>query len=482
MRVGTRLGLLDHPDGDRRIHTCPVPRTGGLAVALAATVGLLIGLKLIGSSSFSVQAQGFAAAIALIVAVGIIDDWRGIPPIAKLVVQSAAAYLAVSCGLRIDHIAITPDVGFSTGVFAYPLTILWLVAITNAVNLVDGVDGLASSVGIVACSALAIADTYLGADGSAIGALAMTGALLGFMRYNRSPARVFLGDAGSMGLGFSLGLLSVSATTDATNRTYMLVPVFALAYPIIDTSIAIARRWLRGHPLSRADGRHVHHRLLALQFSAGRAVALLTIVFGCVAIAGLVVTFAPAQLTVALFIGTLLFFLIASLYAVRLLHYNEFVELGAAFVSVLFNARTVVREKILAGDLAEQITTADSFDRVQSMIVEASGDLKLVSMELIHREPHPRNVHPIPITASSPQFKLDYHVATGRNGRNSDLVLRIWSTRERRQTNGRPSAERIAARVGPAVEDWIKAHPDVLTALAEADSVDQRAVNHARTS
>jgi UDP-GlcNAc:undecaprenyl-phosphate GlcNAc-1-phosphate transferase len=480
--IGHRLGLLDYPDGDRRIHKFAVPRTGGIAASLAAAVAALIGLQLAGFSGIDVRAQGIAAAIALVVGVGVLDDWRGIPPVGKILVQAAAAYVAMHYGIVVDYIAITPDLGFATGVFAYPITLIWLVAITNAVNLVDGVDGLASSVGIVACLALAFVDVFLGGGTAAICALAIAGSLLGFMRYNKSPARVFLGDAGSMSLGFSLGLLSIAATTDSVHHSYVMAPLFALAYPIVDTSIAIARRWLRGHPLSRADGRHVHHRLLALRLTPARAVGLLTVVFTFVAAAGLMVTFAPPQLTLALFVGTAVFFFVASLYAVRALHYNEFMELGAAFWSVLLNARTVVREKILAGDLAEQITTVDSFDRLQSLIEEASSDLRLVSMELIHREPRTRGVHPLQIAAASPKFRLDYHLATGRNGRNGDLVLRIWSGRERRYTNGRPSAERIAARVGPAVEKWIQAHPDVLTNLIESASPDGAGSASARTS
>jgi hypothetical protein len=173
---------------------------------------------------------------------------------------------------------------------------------------------------------------------------------------------------------------------------------------------------------------------------------------------------------------------VASLYAVRVLHYNEFVELGAAFWSVLLNARTIVREKILAGDLAEQITGVESFDQLQSVIEEASSDLRLVSMELVHREPRTRGIHPLQITSTSAQFRLDYHLTTGRAGRHGDLVLRIWSSRERRVATGRPSAERIAARVGPAVEKWMQAHPDVLSNLVESSSPDSSGSASARTS
>jgi hypothetical protein len=119
---------------------------------------------------------------------------------------------------------------------------------------------------------------------------------------------------------------------------------------------------------------------------------------------------------------------------------------------------------------------------LQSLIEEASSDLRLVSMELIHREPKSRGGHPLQITTASPQFKLDYHVETGRNGRNGDLVLRIWSARERRFTSAHPSAERIAARVGPAVEAWMIAHPEVLTRLTESAAADGRGPANARTS
>lgn len=469
---GKRLGLLDYPDGQRRIHKTAIPRTGGMAVFVSVAIASLIALAVGGFPQTDDISVGIAVSIALVLAVGVIDDWRGIRPVGKIAVQAAAAYVAIHYGVRIERISLTADIGFSTGIFAVPVTLLWLIAVTNAVNLVDGLDGLASSIGLVACLALASVDVYLGGGRSAIVAFAMAGGLLGFVRYNRPPAKVFLGDAGSMSLGFGLGLLSITAATDARSNTYILAPLFALAYPLVDTLIAIARRWLRGHPLSRADGRHVHHRLLAMQLTAEKAVGLLTIVFSFVAMAGVLVAFAPPQLTLALFVATMVFFFVASVSAVRWLQYTEFVELGAACWSVLINGRSVLREKIRAGDLAEQIAAAETFDQLQSVIDEAGGDLHVLSMELLFNETRGRSRHLLRLSSGTPPCRLDYHLRDGDGDRHGEFLLRIWSSRDGRSMSGHPSAERIAARIGPAVEKWMRAHPETARQLDRAQRLE----------
>src|SRR5690606_35243767 len=268
IRAAVGWGLYDLPDGKRRVHTRPVPRVGGVVVFVAmllglggaAAVDLTTGSGLLRANASYIT--GIVLGTALLFGTGLVDDIRGVKPYSKLVVQVVAACIAYFFGFQVVRIGFGPDFGIDLGWLSLPVTLIWIVGVTNAFNLIDGLDGLATGIALVALSTTAVAAQMLGNTEVVIVCLALTGALIGFLRYNFNPARIFLGDSGSLFIGFLLAVLSVHGSMKSATAVLVLVPLSALALPLLDTFLAIGRRWLRGVPLSSADSRHIHHRLL----------------------------------------------------------------------------------------------------------------------------------------------------------------------------------------------------------------------------
>src|SRR6202162_532495 len=258
------------PKRSRQWSASRIPRIGGIAIFAALPVAIIaaafVNAALTGAiPQLPEQAAALIVACAILFAVGLLDDIRGVPPVAKVTAQTIAALIVYFSGFSIDHVSLFPGHTFDLGVAALPITVLWLVGVSNAFNLVDGIDGLAGGVAIIGLVASAAATLILGNPTVPLYTVALIGALLGFLRYNFPQAKLFLGDSGSLVVGFMLAVLAVKGATDPQHITRGLVPIFALAYALLDTGVAILRRWLRGVPLSRADHRHIHHQLRALE-------------------------------------------------------------------------------------------------------------------------------------------------------------------------------------------------------------------------
>jgi UDP-GlcNAc:undecaprenyl-phosphate GlcNAc-1-phosphate transferase len=279
-RLAFRLGAISHPGG-RHVHRQSIPRLGGLAIC-AAFFAPLVGLLFVQS----VVAGAFAAEMRKVVglfvggivmcAVGAVDDTRGLRALHKLYVQIAVALLAYGCGFRIEGISVPILGDLWMGIFALPVTVLWIVGIINAVNLIDGLDGLAAGVVFFA----GLTNFVVGYMGdAALVALLMAstmGAVLGFLFYNFNPARIFMGDSGSYFLGYVIAATSLAgATHKASTAVALLVPVVAMGVPIFDTLFAMVRRWLERRPLFSPDRGHIHHRLLDMGITHRRAVLIL---------------------------------------------------------------------------------------------------------------------------------------------------------------------------------------------------------------
>ena len=464
---GHRLGLLDRPDEPRRIHSRPVPRLGGVAVYVGVFAALSLVALVSGPRAFHPSIAGIAAGSIVVFLTGLLDDIKGLSPRGKLTAQLIAAILVVTHGLHVTSVVVVPGVALDLGVLGAPLTAFWLIGVTNSFNLIDGVDGLAGSMALIGLCVVAIADIFLGTFSVTVASFALLGGVFAFLRFNGAPARIFLGDAGSMVLGFAIAALSVVAATDSAGRTYVLVPLFALAYPLTDTATAIARRWLRDHPLSRADGRHIHHQLLAIGLSPKRTVEFLGLLFGAAAGVGLSVVFAPKELTAALLATVVALVGVATYHGVRWLGYSEFIELGRTVVSGIRKGRAVVRQKVCVGELAERIETAVSIDDLNRLLSESSEELQLLGIQLVPADRKGRQPDAIIAPPDALPYRLDYRVTVHHLARRIEMLLRVWCPRPAPGVWGEPGAERVVTRLGPVIERWIAGRPDMCATLVD---------------
>lgn len=295
-RLARRLGAMHQPR-QRDVHLSPIPRLGGCAIALGVSAPIAALLWIDRGVAVTVQrewllAVGLLVGGAINVALGCADDVWGLRAIFKLLGQVLAASVAFAAGSVIGGISL-PLVGdLELGVLAYPVTILWIVGITNAVNLIDGLDGLAGGVVFFAGTTILVVALLQNHVLLALVMACVLGAVLGFLVFNVYPARVFMGDSGSYFLGYVLAVTSlVGATNKATTTVALLAPIVALGLPIFDTTFAMLRRWVGGRPLFAADRGHVHHRLLAMGFTQRRAVLVLYLVSVVLMVSAIAVSF-----------------------------------------------------------------------------------------------------------------------------------------------------------------------------------------------
>lgn len=255
-RLAFRVGALDKPN-KRKVHDRIMPRLGGLAVFF----GFLASASfLLGEGS---RVAGLLAGGTVILLLGVADDIRGITPKTKLIGQTLAAIIVVFSGIQIQFLNNPFNGYFYLGMLGVPFTIFWIVAVTNAVNLIDGLDGLASGVSTIALITFAIIASLMGQPTVSLLSIALAGAVLGFLRYNFFPAKIFLGDSGSMFLGFMVSVLAVFGLLKGVTLVAFVVPIVVLGVPIFDTCFAIFRRYCEHKPIFQADKKHIHHRLLS---------------------------------------------------------------------------------------------------------------------------------------------------------------------------------------------------------------------------
>ena len=265
-------------------HRTQVPRLGGIAFAAAFAVIAVALLFAIAPSTASIRTRGIIIIASLAMfGLGFWDDLRALGARVKLCGQVAIATGVYFAGIQIEVFKIPfTNAEFSLGLFGFVATVLWLVALTNLINLIDGIDGLAGGIGFMLMCLLANVCRGVDSQFSSLLAVGMAGALLGFLRFNFPPAKIYMGDGGAYFLGFLIGILSLANSHKGSVAAALIAPIFALALPIVDVCLAVLRRGLKGLPLFRPDQKHIHHRLLAFGFSRERAVLILyTISFLC---------------------------------------------------------------------------------------------------------------------------------------------------------------------------------------------------------
>ena len=276
IRLAHRVNALDHP-GLRTVHGCPIPRIGGVAIFFSAMVAIVSVLLLDNQTGAACRSVGLQLGMLLLAAtfifvIGLVDDLKGLPARVKLAAELAAAAALCLVGVRISHIAVTDQFVLQLGDWGCVLTVLWIVGVTNAVNLSDGLDGLAAGVSAIACAVIAIFALYSQNQIMAVFMLALLGGLSGFLFYNFNPAKVFMGDCGSLFVGFTIAASSMMCLTKSSVLVGLALPSLALGIPIFDTFFAILRRFLERRSLFAPDRSHFHHRLIDLGLKQRHAV------------------------------------------------------------------------------------------------------------------------------------------------------------------------------------------------------------------
>jgi UDP-GlcNAc:undecaprenyl-phosphate GlcNAc-1-phosphate transferase len=357
-------GFLDGPDRVRKSHAQAVPRVGGVPVAFAFALSYVVLLALplrageILSRGLPLTWRLLPAAL-LVFATGLLDDLLGLTPWQKLIAQSAAGAGAFWAGIRLSNLG-----GFHLDSWwSLPLTILWIVACSNALNLIDGVDGLAAGVGLFAASTTLLAALLQHNVPLALATVPLVGALLGFLRYNFNPATIFLGDSGSLFIGFLLGCYGILWSQKSATILGMTAPLMALSIPLLDTLLAIARRFLRQQPIFGADRGHIHHRLLDRGFTH-RKVSL--ILYACCALGAV----ASIAITSQNFSGlVIVVFCVVTWIGIQHLGYVEFGMAGRMFMEGAFRRHLTAHIELHALEqrLVAAVTPEACWDVIQDV-------------------------------------------------------------------------------------------------------------------
>jgi UDP-GlcNAc:undecaprenyl-phosphate GlcNAc-1-phosphate transferase len=279
-RMAHRAGWLDHALSSRKIHGRPVPRLGGIAIVAAFYLPLLllfvfqtnVGLLFLAEREHVI---GLFAGGIIIALLGLYDDLRGAGAGRKFIVQFLVAGLLYRLGFKVDALANPFGSTLMLGWLSLPFTLLWIVGVINAMNLIDGLDGLAGGVALIAVITTFLVSLQRGHPLMLLFSSALAGSIIGFLFYNFNPASIFMGDTGSMFLGFVLAATAIQTNQKASTAFAIVIPAIALGLPIMDTLLAIARRAIRGRPLFQADKEHIHHKLLATGLTHRQTVLVL---------------------------------------------------------------------------------------------------------------------------------------------------------------------------------------------------------------
>ena len=472
--------FLDHPDGNRKKHSKAVPCVGGIAIAISYTA--TFGLALVSPFSYAHLVHAalptiwkFVVPGLVVLLTGVLDDLVGFNAWQKLVGIAGAAALAVAAGISVDIHAFA----FSThsSVLNAAVTVIWLIGCTNAFNLIDGMDGLASGVGLFASATILVAGLTQGNLPLVMAVLPLVGCLAGFLRYNFHPASVFLGDSGSLLIGFLLGCFGALWSEKSVTLVAMTVPLLALSVPLLDVALSIVRRFLRRQPIFQGDRGHIHHKLLDRGFSPKIAVL---IVYGlCSAAAGL------SLLSSALhnqFTGLIViaFCAIAWIF-VRSLGYAEFVTAGQIFLKGGFQRIIDAESRLI--ELERALTKTVDLRECWNRIVDASNDFGFRGVRMsiagdvfehgAYREAVPVWQLRIPLTESHYiNFFRDFGADL------NPLVLSAFVSCVERVLRGKlDDFENRAIRFPPATETVFPVSANGRKPLAEAASASSRWVS-----
>jgi len=393
--VAPLVGGLDRAASSRKVHTTPVPRLGGVAIAVAFYVplaGLFVYVNDISRLLLRDNARvtGLLAGGVAIALLGLYDDLHGANARVKFTVQILVAVLMYMLGYRIEGVSVPWADTLWLGPLSGPLTVLWIVGIVNAVNLIDGLDGLAGGVAFIVVG-LNFAVAFNRPDVlMCLFMAALGGAVAGFLLYNFNPASIFMGDTGSMFLGFVLAVTTIQSASKGAAVVSMLVPIVALGLPIADTLLAMLRRALRGRPIFAADREHIHHKLLAMGFTHRGAVLALYGVCLMLAAAAFALTYASSH-QIALLLGGLGLLAAGGMRLVGFRVDREWLRENAAARTRNQDLRALVR------DVGRRLQGAEQMDALWESVktVGAALGARELSLSLVVKEGGGEQVHSV---------------------------------------------------------------------------------------
>ena len=474
---GTDVGVAR---SSRKVHKAPVPRLGGVAIVcafFAPLAGLAFTSSGVGTLLYASReaAVGLFLGGAVIAALGVYDDLRGAGARLKFAVQFGVGGLVYALGYRIDVVANPFGAPIELGWLGLPFTLLWIAGVINAINLIDGLDGLAGGVAFISLVTVFVAAAANGHPLMMLASAALAGAVLGFLRYNFNPATIFMGDTGSMFLGFVLATTAIRTSLRPTAAVAIIVPIVALGVPIADTLLAMVRRAVRGAPLFQADRDHIHHRLLARGLSHRQTVLLL---YGASAALGLV-ALGLASATRGRAALTLLGLALAGGLALRRLGYLRFERAGE--VLALRRRNLEVRDGLqrIAGRLRHAAHVGQVWDTVRQARTALGAEY--VSLRLAgERAPGARHVQFAEgIAEPEPGLFRSRHYLGGERPDSGVLELGWADDRKSITRDTELAIEQICAHVRRAVgriekDDAARRLASVKALASEAPPVEHR--------
>lgn len=286
-RIAFKVKAIDKPE-KRKVHIKDMPRLGGLAICVAFWIAV------IATQEVTRPIAGLLGGGMIICLVGIWDDIKGLSAKKKLFLQTVAASFAAYMGVQVEFMTSPFNGIIDLHYLTYPVTVLWIVGITNAVNLIDGLDGLAAGVSAIAAVTLGIISVLEGFILPAVLAFTLAASIFGFLKYNFHPAKIFMGDTGSLFLGYNLSVIAILGLTKSTTLLSVFLPIIILGVPILDTTLAIFRRYNNGRPIFSPDKEHLHHRLLNLGLSHRKTVLTIYGISIIMGLSGILITVVTA--------------------------------------------------------------------------------------------------------------------------------------------------------------------------------------------
>ncbi len=381
-RIAFRIGMLDYPDGKRKLHPHPTPVGGGPIILLGCIISIAVGWMM-GGVTGDVLPQAASKHLLLFIAglmicaLGVLDDYGRLRGRYKLLGQFIIVLIVVLGGVRVDRITLAEGMNYDLGIFGIPFTIFWLLGAINALNLLDGLDGLLSTIGLVTSLAFAALSYLNGQAATACVAMALAGTLLGFLRFNFPPAKIFLGDSGSMLIGLTIGLLGIQSSMKELATVSLAAPLALLILPILDTMAAIVRRKLTGRSIYDVDRGHIHHRLSSSGFSNVSVLALLTGLCLVAACGALAASYLRNGMWALLSAGMVVIILVAT----KLFGSVELTLIRKRLMnsaSSVFQTRTPGRIR----EMSIQLQGSANWDELWNQLTAWAFEAKLASMQL----------------------------------------------------------------------------------------------------